>query len=228
MISNPKCINGHDLCYQGPNDNCPYCEKEYEITFVGDIHGNFNAYKQIIDGHDNVIQLGDYGMGFVPNEVTDINKRFIRGNHDDPRACEKEPNYIHDGTIEHYNGETMMFIGGADSVDKHRRVEGVSWWRDEECSYPQLLHFYDDYMRHKPTIMVTHDCPEEVSKVLCRTNNMTKFPGSSRTRNALQNMWENHKPRCWLFGHWHTSFDMTILGTRFICLNVNKKVTINI
>jgi hypothetical protein len=22
-----KCVNGHDRCYMGPDDDCPYCER---------------------------------------------------------------------------------------------------------------------------------------------------------------------------------------------------------
>jgi hypothetical protein len=221
-----KCVNQHDLCYQGTV--CDYCEDAYDIRLVGDIHGNFGSYKRIIGDAENVVQVGDYGMGFVPNEVTDIRYRFIRGNHDNPAVCREQPNYIEDGTVEYVGDETIMYIGGAASIDRAYRTEGVSWWPDEECSYSEFLHFFDEYMRVKPTIMITHECPEEVSNVLCRVNNMTKLPDKSLTRRAFQNMWENHKPKLWCFGHWHSSFDMSLLDTRFICLNVNEFIDIKI
>ena len=42
---------------------------------------------------------------------------------------------------------------------------------------------------------------------------------SSRTRQALDAMFDIHKPDLWLFGHWHDSQDRNVMGTRFICLN---------
>lgn len=27
LDAEPHCVNGHDFCYQGADDNCPYCEK---------------------------------------------------------------------------------------------------------------------------------------------------------------------------------------------------------
>jgi hypothetical protein len=26
-----KCTNGHDLCYQGTDPDCPYCERVYDL-----------------------------------------------------------------------------------------------------------------------------------------------------------------------------------------------------
>jgi hypothetical protein len=31
-------------------------------------------------------------------------------------------------------------------------------------------------------------------------------------------MFIGHKPKLWIFGHWHVPFDEVIAGTRFICL----------
>lgn len=31
-------------------------------------------------------------------------------------------------------------------------------------------------------------------------------------------MFTAHKPKLWLFGHWHMPFDEVVSGTRFICL----------
>lgn len=199
-----------------------------KIRIIGDIHGDFNAYKSMINGCDESIQVGDYGIGFVPNQVTDLKHRFIRGNHDDPKRCQGEVNHILDGTIEVIDGAKIMYIGGASSIDKAYRTEGVSWWRDEECSYSQFLHFFDIYCREKPDIMITHECPEEVSNVLCNTTGISKFSEKSVTRLALQNMFEHHKPELWCFSHWHVSFAKNILGTKFICLNINEYMDIEV
>ena len=40
----------------------------------------------------------------------------------------------------------------------------------------------------------------------------------SRTRQAFDAMMSIHRPKLWIFGHWHRSRNEMIDGTRFICL----------
>ncbi len=40
----------------------------------------------------------------------------------------------------------------------------------------------------------------------------------SRTMQALNAMFELHRPDLWFFGHWHRSAGAVIDGTRFQCL----------
>jgi hypothetical protein len=199
------------------------------VRFIGDVHGKFNAYKRIISQCSGSIQVGDMGVGFKSLRGWDDhylsnpphykmvagNHRFIRGNHDNPGVCARHSQCIKDGTVEN----DVMFIGGAISIDKEYRVEGISWWPDEELSIQQLDALIDVYQVAKPRIMVTHDCPESIANAMCCIMNWKKFDFPSRTRQALQAMLELHKPEIWLFGHWHFSFDRVIDGVRFICLN---------
>jgi Icc-related predicted phosphoesterase len=84
---------------------------------------------------------------------------------------------------------------------------------------------HDKYMMTKPKIMITHECPEAVAAIL---SNEMKFADGSRTRQAFNSMWENWKPKLWIFGHWHQSFDKVILDTRFICLNELEFVDVDV
>lgn len=194
------------------------------MRFIGDVHGKWTRYRKIIEECDASIQVGDFGCGFIhpfteqpmANPPYDAmikgNHRFIRGNHDNPTACKNHSQYIADGTIEN----NMMFVGGAFSIDRAYRFENYDWWADEELSYDNLTRMVDIYLENKPEIMVTHECPDSIA--------MHVFPFMkgeypSRTRQAFEGMWSNHKPKLWIFGHWHYSVDQVILGTRFICLN---------
>jgi hypothetical protein len=206
--------------------------------FIGDVHGKFGRYKTILKNSPHpTIQVGDMGVGFrrmdsrmieeidltnPPHAVMQAGEhRFIRGNHDNPLVCRGHSQYIVDGHVE---GD-MMFIGGALSIDRMYRTEGYSWWADEELSSEQLYVMHDKYMMTKPKIMITHECPEAVAKIL---SNEMKFADGSRTRQAFNSMWENWKPKLWIFGHWHQSFDQVILDTRFICLNELEYVDVNV
>jgi Icc-related predicted phosphoesterase len=198
--------------------------------FVGDVHGLFTQYKRIIKEHKNTIQVGDLRVGYrslldsnygqvtgnPPHKLmADNNARWYRGNHDNPHYAKGHSQWIKDGYIE---GD-MMFVGGAQSIDAHLRQEGFNWWREEELSTPELYDVLDKYVAAKPKIMCTHDCPEEVLTELAPVFGKKKLETHSRTRQALQAMWEAHQPDVWVFGHHHRSFDGKLNGTRFVCLD---------
>jgi hypothetical protein len=203
------------------------------IRFIGDVHGKFGRYSQILkDSPHKTIQVGDMGVGFrkYPHGTWSANPpydlmvekgaRFERGNHDNPDVCSRHTQYIADGTIE----GNMMFCGGAVSIDKPYRVEGYSWWPDEELSNEQLEPIIDAYIAAKPEIMVTHECTESVAERIAASLSMRGHPikleekWKSRHRAAFQRMFEAHKPKLWVHGHWHVAREAVIDGTRFICL----------
>lgn len=198
--------------------------------FIGDVHGKFKRYKRLIAQHPNTIQVGDMGVGFRYTQGPKIgevhnnpphyamlagNHRFIRGNHDNPNACANHSQWIEDGTVE--NG--IMFIGGATSIDREWRQEGFNWWANEQLSAESLVFMQTVYEYAKPKVMVTHECPEEVANALMSDVNFKKLRDPSRTREAFQKMFAMHHTKLWVFGHWHHSFDYSINGTRFVCLN---------
>lgn len=202
------------------------------MRLIGDVHGKYAQYKWIIRDCPESIQVGDMGVGFRiahdegPHRAGDEysnpphalmvkhHARFIRGNHDNPAACRRHSQCIPDGTVE---GSTM-FIGGAVSIDRAWRLEGYSWWPDEELSYSELQLLIDKYVQIKPRVMVTHDCPEEMAQAMLYHMHQEKLNDGSRTRLALQAMLSAHSPELWVFGHWHRSLDVVSNGTRFVCL----------
>ena len=180
------------------------------MRFIGDTHSKWEQYLPLTEGVDS-IQVGDFGIGF--RKVPDINPRarFIRGNHDNPELARNHPNWIKDGLIEN----DMMLIGGAFSIDREWRTEGVDWWPDEELTIPDLQQLLDIAIAVKPRIIVTHDCPESIIPYLFPR----ALPIRSRTQQALDAVLHSVKPALWIFGHWHYDRDVTIDGTRFICLD---------
>jgi hypothetical protein len=193
------------------------------MRIIGDIHGDFGAYHEIIHDVDKSIQVGDFGMGFgpIPAEVElkmdSGNHKFIRGNHDDPAMCRQSRFCIPDGTMH----EGFFCIGGALSIDREYRTEGVNWWRDEELSYAEWNIVYDTYARLKPEYVITHDLPESVTNVYCALRGIGKFNDPSITQRALDQMLALHKPKVWLCGHWHTTLDFMWDGVRYIVIGIN-------
>jgi predicted phosphohydrolase len=200
------------------------------MLYIGDVHGKWEQYYDLIRGREASIQVGDMAVGFPSKTHSSVNRfrektsqgdhRFIRGNHDNPEACSKEPSYIASG--QGRNPHTF-FLGGAYSIDRSARREDWDWWENEEHSYSELSDLISSYETSKPSIMITHDCPETVARHLF---SWYTEPSQSRTRAALETCFEIHKPDLWIFGHWHASRRKNLLGTEFICLNELETIEI--
>lgn len=199
-----------------------------KVRFIGDVHGKFKHYHEIIDECAASIQVGDMGVGFrkfhgdlvwSPNPSFDKMSKgrhlFIRGNHDNPEVCKNQKYWIQDGSL--VNG--VYCLGGATSIDRAWRTEGIDWWSDEECSQEDLDRMTEEYAEIKPNIVCTHECPESIANEILSAFNKVKINDKSRTRLALERMFYLHQPKYWVFGHWHHSIQFQRGGTIFQCLN---------
>jgi hypothetical protein len=209
-----------------------------KTRLIGDIHGQWLNYLNLVHDPRNratqSIQVGDFGLGFGEREEhkeyvrEEMQKngshRFIRGNHDNPELCKEHSQFIKDGSFE---GSTM-FVGGARSSDQHHRIEGVSWWPEEELSHDELSVVIADYEMKKPKVLITHDCPDSVARHLFSF--YTDSVNESRTRQAFDVMFHHvgHRPDLWVFGHWHESKRVNIMGTEFICLGIDETFDIDL
>lgn len=184
------------------------------IRYIGDVHAKQSRYESIIADATDSVQVGDFGIGFGGSLSPNPRHRAIRGNHDNPALIRTYPNWIPDGTIE----DDVFYLGGALSIDKHYRTEGVDWWRDEECSMEQLTKIMDKIDSHSTKInrVVTHDCPSVVIEELHGIGASLRYP--SITHQFLDWVLLELKPSLWIFGHHHKALDKTINGCRFICL----------
>lgn len=201
-----------------------------KTRFIGDVHGFKNELALVLDNIPedvtSVIQVGDMGIGMGQSDywhesledmLKSVNGRFIRGNHDSPKQCKEMETWIQDGLIEN----DVMFVGGAWSIDRQYRTKDYDWWEDEELSHERLYMITHTYDYVHPRVMVTHDCPLSVSNKLFieRGKSFSGMQYKTRTGSALEEMFKIHKPKLWLFGHWHCNVDEVIDGTRFICLD---------
>lgn len=164
------------------------------IYITGDTHGEYNdlinrirSYKPSAD--DTVIVCGDFGFVwdnpchcFMLAKLTAVpfNIAFIDGNHEDftrlnsypveewngGKVHRIAPNIVHlmRGQLFTIEGKTFFTMGGAYSIDKALRKEGVSWWAEE-------LPNSDDYKTAGETLekcgytvdyVITHTVPESV------------------------------------------------------------------
>ena len=182
------------------------------IRIIGDVHGLISKYQALTAAADRSIQIGDMGLGFKDvNLEPSPHHKFFRGNHDSPQSCRNHPNYLGDFGYDAALG--LFWFSGADSIDRHLRREGVSWWRDEELSVTQFEEALELYERVKPRVVLSHDGPQAFIAVLFG------IKSRSRTRQALQAAYELWQPELWLFGHHHVMREFqSPEGTLFMCL----------
>lgn len=217
-----------------------------KTLFLGDIHGDWatlnDVFQRRLYREIPIIQIGDLGLGFSlkydyfnhrtglwetkigskdPEKFPD-RFRFIRGNHDNPEACRRYPNYMGDYGVDSQTG--IFYMSGAKSIDRDNRTIGIDWWDDEELSTFELQKAIDLYAQTKPKIVISHACPSTIAKML---SSWKEFHGS-KTETALEMMWSNSKPKVWIFGHWHMAWRKNVLGTKFICCPINGRMILDL
>lgn len=212
------------------------------MFIIGDIHAQFKAYEYAINklnlsqkrtpadsyncrgprthlrGMDCSLQIGDFGM-FTHYDFSDLeetpNHKFIRGNHDNPELCRRHPNYL--GDWGYLPKNKIFFVGGGFSIDKAWRTPGLDWWEDEELSTSEFHKVIESYIEIRPKIVISHECPTIIKKSLLPVGaNPTQWV--SRTELALQAMFEAHKPKLWINGHYHHFKTQRVEGVKFISL----------
>ena len=210
------------------------------IIAIGDVHGEFKEMQSKMMGimesasePVNFVQVGDFGLGFERpkkdhDRLTTINHFLkekdshlwvIRGNHDNPGfwqwGCGYEFSNIHfvpDDEIRVIEGKTCYFAGGAVSVDRSRRTQGIDYWAGEICNKRNLLGFKDHI-----DILFTHDVYHSVSPFWTSSDTMKYW--CERDENLMGDIIQsqigmkylydsiyNINPKfSWYHGHYHES-----------------------
>jgi len=196
------------------------------IILIGDVHGfteNYQNYIKTLPAGQRTIQLGDMGLGFPGKRLDEMEPQhtWFRGNHDSPERCRAHKNYRGDFG---YDQETGIFhIAGAFSIDRAYRIEGKSWWRDEELSYQQLDEAIALYREKRPRFVVSHEAPAKAGITLLHIMQARMYKmgcTQSRTAEALQQMLDYWQPLKWCFGHYHFDKDFYAANceTKFIAI----------
>jgi hypothetical protein len=197
------------------------------MIILGDLHGEIQIADKLCKKFplQTIVQLGDCGVGFpkVFEKVAKLpaNFRFIEGNHGDRMLCTKLPNYLGHFGERVIDGKKIFVVGGADSIDKHLRVEGRNWWAYEELSYVESKACLDAWEASNAEILITHDCPQFICE------NYFNISDRSMTRMLINAMYDVRKPKFHWAGHHHRKFQITTQGTLFQCLDINEYAEIN-
>jgi hypothetical protein len=190
------------------------------ITLIGDVHGKYQRYYEIVrekDRHPYTIQLGDFGFKYDTLKNLDPEKhKVLGGNHDNYDVVREVPHYLGDYGISSLNGLEFFYYRGAYSIDQQDRTIGINWWAQEEVEIEGFLKARELYRQTRPDFVISHDCPESVSPYLLDPWSRIY---QNKTGWALQELFNIHKPKFWRFGHYHKKWSMDIEGTNFKCLD---------
>jgi Icc-related predicted phosphoesterase len=148
------------------------------ITFVGDIHGDYDLLYNVdySDEKSQVIQVGDFGVtldiSVKWNRVDKLEKPiyFIDGNHEyfplllnytEPAEIADGLIYLPRGTIKEIDGMKVGFCGGGTSIDKIMRTPGYNWFPEEKITRTDVQSFKNV---GKLDLLVTHVPPASYMK----------------------------------------------------------------
>lgn len=199
-----------------------------KLTIIGDVHGKYKRYHEIIrekDRHPYTVQLGDFGFDYSTLfNVDDDQHKIVGGNHDNYNSIIHIPHYLGDFGYSCLNGVNFFYYRGAYSIDRKYRTIGIDWWEQEQVTIDQFMKARELYREIKPRIVITHDCPHNIAKLMLLPDQRLY---EQITGWALQELLNIHEPEYWFFGHWHRSQTITYGRTKFTCLNELETYTIN-
>lgn len=196
-------------------------KKKPLLRFIGDVHGHYEPYVQLASGAEYSICVGDVGFHYHNINALDPEKhRIVGGNHDNYDNLSKH--FLGDFGVHTVPGfGNLFYVRGAWSIDHEHRTPGRDWWWQEELSNAQMEAALKAYMEIKPDFVVTHDCPLSIIALMNLRPLGPDFDlGPQRTPRLLDMMWNFHKPKTWIYGHFHKEWKEHVTGTDFHCLHI--------
>lgn len=103
------------------------------------------------------------------------------------------------GEIYDIDGEKFFVFGGATSIDRYLRKEGVSWWPQELPTWDECEYALDNLKKHdwKVDYVITHCAPDNIQY---RINPMFQHDIAT---NLLFTVDKELDFKHWYFGHYH-------------------------
>lgn len=206
------------------------------ILITGDKHGTFFplfslAEKVKLKENDILIIAGD--AGYVWNKdffygIETLHQifpgtiAFIDGNHENHallnslEICQWNGGKAHQvgervyhlmrGEIYSIYGSNFFTFGGARSVDKDRREEGVSWWKEEEPTNDEIEYGRKQLVENYNEIdyVITHETPLFAREYISRSK---QIDGDYNLPAQLEEWYHlisgSSQFKKWYFGHMH-------------------------
>ena len=177
---------------------------------------------------DYLIICGDVGVcGFCPDVEKETRRilrelpvtvLFIDGNHEHHERLNELPvnkwmggrvHFVESGIIHMMRGQVydiggvkFFTFGGAYSVDRYTRTEGIDWFPEEIPTRGEYEEGLDNLEAcgYKVDYIITHTAPREVAAALGYGEDS---PDETALRKYLQQIADEAEYRKWFFGHFH-------------------------
>ena len=214
------------------------------MYFLGDVHAESPLMRDFLNSEEKYcLQLGDFGFIFKYNDwkwnrfLNHFEKNYpnkmiftVLGNHENYDSIEKMPvkdmfgarcrkirsniYAVERGEILSIEGLNILCIGGADSIDKAWRQDGISWWAQEKISDTDVKKTVEKGLTCSFDMICSHAMP-----AFFMLQNFTPCfqTGSEFSLEKIYCDIENnggHIP-LWIGGHVHNSINMTYNDTLF-------------
>ncbi len=182
--------------------------------------------------NDYVIICGDIGVLFNPLEAAHyinlysylpFTVLFVDGNHENFDLLNSFPiqewngGKIHKisssvfhlmrGQVFEIEEKKFFTFGGALSFDKSRRLENISWWKDEMPTAADYSEAVKNLSRHDNTVdyIISHDCPASYMTDVAKYSEKLKHEGIivSDSNMYLQEILKVVLFKRWFFAHYH-------------------------
>jgi len=234
---------------------------------IGDTHGAFNYIryniKHLCIENVDMFHVGDFGVGFSNNDSRELDNlnsfleskniilHVIRGNHDNPLFF--NGNFImsnlklhKDYTVVDVNGDNILMVGGAISIDRKFRIDEMSRYknvkRNIELHWPDEVFVLDEAKLSEfrdIKYIITHSAPHFVDPIngfgrLTHGPLVEDFSKDDpylkaeldEERQNITRMYdilkENNNISKWFYGHFHRHNITKYDDTDFIMLDINE------
>ena len=223
------------------------------MYFLRDVHAESPLMRDFLNSEEKYcLQLGDFGFIFKYNDwkwnrfLNHFEKNYpnkmiftVLGNHENYDSIEKmsvkdmfgarcrkirsNVYAVERGEILSIEGLNILCIGGADSIDKAWRQDGISWWTQEKISDTDVKKTVEKGLTCSFNMICSHAMP-----AFFMLQNFTPCfqTGSEFSLEKIYCDIENnggHIP-LWIGGHVHNSIDMTYNDTLFRSLDIGEKI----
>lgn len=118
-------------------------------------------------------------------------------------------------TLELPNGMKLLFMGGAESIDKESRTQGVSWWPEETINQSDIYALPDI----KIDAVISHTIPISLFKEETFNHNVINYKKEEPSNYALEAVLKKYEPELWYCGHFHKYYKWEIGNTTGCVLN---------
>jgi len=199
-----------------------------EFSKLSEVNWPESAY---LTRDDYIIVTGDFGLIFNPipskNEIywmEWLNEKpwtllFIDGNHDNHPMLNALPReekfggvvgkvsdniyHLRRGEVYVIDGIKILTFGGAASIDKAHRIEGISWWADELPSYADTNNCAVNLEKHNRTvdIIIAHTCPQSLAPIIAGRKGNWIYPDP--TQKMIDHIISSCQFDHYFCGHWH-------------------------